>query len=236
MSLIDQFQAGGPFMYCILLFGVLTLALIVERTVVLYLKHKAAPKNFRKSVLSFISQGDFKGAQDYIEMSSKGTSLGNIANVGCKMRQAGAGDEALQARMDEQLSKEITSYDKRTGYLAMFGNVATLFGLLGTVTGLISSFAGVAAASPVERANLLSQGISEALNSTAFGLMAAIPALIAFAIFTSRTESIVSELTEEASTIYHDFLFYTENNEKVDTEIFSHDSQMSDSSELGQRN
>jgi biopolymer transport protein ExbB/TolQ len=210
MSLVQQFQAGGFFMYFILAFGLLTVAFIVERTISLYLKHKEAPKEFRKNILSFIAQGDFKAAQDYIDMGAGETSLGKITSIACKMRSAGAGDEALQARMDEQLSKEISSYDQRTGFLAMFGNVSTLFGLLGTVTGLISSFAGVAAASPVERANLLSQGISEALNSTAFGLVAAIPALVAYAIFQNRTEKIISSLTEQASEIYHDFLFYTE--------------------------
>lgn len=224
MSLIDQFHAGGIFMYFILLFGLLTVAFTVERSIALYLKYKAAPKDFRKTILSFIAQGDFKAAQNYIEMSANNSSISKVAMVGCKMRQAGAGDEALQARMDEQLSKEISSYDKRTGFLAMFGNVATLFGLLGTVTGLISSFAGVAAASPVERANLLSQGISEALNSTAFGLVAAIPALVAFAVFTARTDKIVSALTEESSAIYHDFLFYTDNHKEDMSEAFNHDS------------
>lgn len=214
-SLIAQFNAGGVFMYFILLFTLLTFAFIIERTVALYVKVKAAPKDFRKNVLSFIAEGNFDKAQNYIEMSAANTSIGKVAMVGCKLRRAGAGDEALQARMDEQLSKEISSYDKRTGFLAMFGNVSTLFGLLGTVTGLIGSFAGVASASPVERANLLSQGISEALNTTAFGLVAAIPALVAFAIFTARTEKIVGELTEDSSQIYHDFLFYTENH-KVD--------------------
>lgn len=210
MSLVEQFQAGGFFMYFILAFGLLTIAFIVERTIALYFMHKEAPKDFRKNILGFIAQGDFKSAQDYIDMGAGQTSLGKITSIACKMRSAGSGDEALQARMDEQLSKEISSYDQRTGFLAMFGNVSTLFGLLGTVTGLISSFAGVAAASPVERANLLSQGISEALNSTAFGLVAAIPALVAYAIFQNRTEKIISSLTEQASEIYHDFLFYTE--------------------------
>lgn len=213
MNLVQQFQAGGFFMYFILAFGILTIAFIIERFVSLYATFKEAPKDFRKNILGFIAQGDFKSAQDYIDMSAGKTSLGKITSIACKMRSAGAGDEALQARMDEQLSKEISSYDQRTGFLAMFGNVSTLFGLLGTVTGLISSFAGVAAASPVERANLLSQGISEALNSTAFGLVAAIPALVAYAIFQNRTEKIISSLTEQASELYHDFLFYTESHE-----------------------
>lgn len=211
MSLIDQFHAGGFFMYFILLFGLLSLAVIAERFWSLYIKTKATPKDFRKKVLAFISHGDYQGAEDFINSHPKKSEVMKVAEVGIKMRKSLAGDEALQARMDEQLTKEVNAVDKRTGFLAMFGNVATLFGLLGTVTGLISSFAGVASASPVERANLLSQGISEALNSTAFGLLAAIPALVAFAIFQNKTESIVNGLTEESSELYHDFLFYSDN-------------------------
>jgi biopolymer transport protein ExbB len=228
MSLIEQFQAGGFFMYFILLFGILTMVFIVERSIALYLKHKEAPANFRKTLLSFIARSEYKEAKDYIEMQAAETSIGRVAKVGFKMRETMAADDALQARMDEALSNEINHYDKRTGFLAMFGNVATLFGLLGTVTGLISSFAGVAAASPVERANLLSQGISEALNSTAFGLLAAIPALVAYAIFQNRTEAIVSKLTQQASEIYHDFLFYSENE---NTEILTQNNSVQDTIE-----
>jgi len=205
------FHKGGFFMYPILAFSLMILAFIVERYIALYIKHKVAPMDFRKNILGFIAKGDFGAAQTYIDMSAKNTSIGKITTVACKLRNSGAGDEALQARMDEQLSKEISSYDKRTGFLAMFGNVSTLFGLLGTVTGMISSFAGAGAATPVERATLLSNGISEALNATAFGLIAAIPALVAYAIYQNRTEHIVGSLTEDSSEIYHDFLFYTEN-------------------------
>lgn len=211
MSLVDQFHAGGFFMYFILLFGLLTVGFIIERSVALYIKYKATPKDFRRNILAFIAAGDFTGARDYIKTQGNDSSVSKVALTGINLRINGAGDEALQARMDEQLSREISFYDKRTGFLAMFGNVATLFGLLGTVTGLISSFAGVASASPVERANLLSQGISEALNSTAFGLIAAIPALVAFAVFQNKTERIVTTITEESSELYHDILFYTEN-------------------------
>ena len=212
------FHKGGFFMYPILAFALLIMGFIIERYVALYIKHKEAPKDFRKNILSFIAKGDFKSAFTYIEMSAKETSIGKITMIACKLRSVWAGDEDLQARMDEQLSREISSYDKRTGFLAMFGNVSTLFGLLGTVTGMISSFAGAGAATPVERATLLSNGISEALNATAFGLLAAIPALIAYAVYQNKTDKIVGVLTEDASEIYHDFLFYTENhkNEEQD--------------------
>ena len=209
-NLLHAFKEGGIFMYPILAFGLLTLAFIVERYVGLFLKVKYAPVDFRKNILGYIAQGDFKSAQAYIDMSAKETSIGKITTVACKLRSVGAGDEALQARMDEQLTKEISVYDKRTGFLSMFGNVATLLGLLGTVTGMIISFSGVASATPVERINMLSTGISEALNATAFGLIVAIPALVAYAIYQNKTDKIVGELTEQASEIYHDFLFYTE--------------------------
>jgi biopolymer transport protein ExbB/TolQ len=208
--LLHAFKEGGIFMYPILAFGLLTLAFIVERYVGLFLKVKYAPVDFRKNILSYIAQGDFKSALAYVEMSAKETSIGKITSVACKLRNVGAGDEALQARMDEQLTKEISFYDKRTGFLSMFGNVATLLGLLGTVSGMIISFSGVASATPAERINMLSTGISEALNATAFGLIVAIPALVAYAIYQNKTDKIVGELTEQASEIYHDFLFYTE--------------------------
>ncbi len=228
MSLIDQFHAGGFFMYFILAFGILAFGLIIERTSVLYLKFKSVPKNFRRDILAFIASGDYSGAMAYTEENAANTSIGRVVLAGLRQRMNARGDEALQARMDEQLTKEINHYDKRTGFLSMFGNVATLFGLLGTVTGLISSFAGVAAASPVERANLLSQGISEALNSTAFGLLAAIPALVAYAVFQNRTDQIVAEVTEQSSELYHDILFYTEADAEMMTPGSKGDSKVAD--------
>jgi hypothetical protein len=79
--------------------------------------------------------------------------------------------------MDEAALREIPKLEKRTGYLAMLGNVATLVGLLGTIIGLINSFAGVAGVDPSMKATLLAKGISEAMNCTAFGLITAVPAL-----------------------------------------------------------
>ena len=162
--------------------------------------------------MGLLTSGNWAKAKDLAQENRDSVSLSRIAYVGLELRQEGGAEEEIQARMDEQLTDEISQIDKRTGFLAMFGNVATLLGLLGTVTGLISSFAGVSSASPLERATLLGQGIAEALNSTAFGLIAAIPALIAYAVFQNRTDSIVNELTEETSKIYHDLLFLTESN------------------------
>jgi len=75
-NLLHAFKEGGIFMYPILAFGLLTLAFIVERYVGLFLRVKYAPVDFRKNILGYIAQGDFKSAQAYIDMSAKDTSIG----------------------------------------------------------------------------------------------------------------------------------------------------------------
>lgn len=198
-------------MYFILAFAGFSLALIVERYLTLY-KKEVEPKNtFRNQLLQFIAQGDFTGASRFTATvnTAESEALSRIAKVACDLRAQGAGDEEIQARMDEALSQEIHRIDRNTGFLGMFGNVATLLGLLGTITGMIHSFAAVASANPADRATMLSRGISEAMNCTAFGLIVAIPALVAFAVYQNKTDRLVSKLTSLTSEIYHDFIFMT---------------------------
>ncbi len=84
--------------------------------------------------------------------------------------------------------------EKRTPYLATLANIATLLGLLGTIIGLIAAFTAVANADPAEKATLLSQSISVAMNTTAFGLMSAIPLLLFHAVLQTKTTEIVDSL------------------------------------------
>jgi len=215
MHLLTFFKAGGLFMYFILVFALMIAFFIVERYFALFLKYKAAPQELRQKLLEHLKCGDWKGAEQFLNYEAKNNDLGKVALIGLKLRKSGGGEEEIQARMDEALSLEISKIDKRTGFLAMFGNVSTLLGLLGTVSGMIISFASVAQASPAERAMILGQGISEALNATAFGLIGAIPALVAFSVFQNRTDKIVTDLTQRTSQIYHDFVFYTESDPRL---------------------
>lgn len=210
MSLLQKFAEGGVFMYFILAFGLLTLVFIAERAIALYGLVKAPPKEFREQILAFLRRGDFKSAEAFSRDNAGGSSLGRVVELGCRLKATAAGDEELQSRMDEKLSSEISILDRRTGFLAMYGNVATLLGLLGTITGMIHSFAAVASSSPADRATMLSRGISEAMNCTAFGLVVAIPALVAYAVLQNRTDRLVTELTEGATAIFNDLVFLNE--------------------------
>lgn len=206
MNLIQHFQEGGPFMYFILVFGIFSTGLIFERFFSLYRRLPDPAPAFRQSLLDRLAAGDLAGAARVAD-GATATAIGRIAKLGVELKARAAGDEEVQARMDEALSREIHSVDRRTGFLAMFGNVATLLGLLGTITGMITSFAAVASANPSDRATMLSKGIAEAMNCTAFGLLVAIPALVAYAVFQNRTELFVGKLTALSSEIFHDLLF-----------------------------
>ena len=102
--------------------------------------------------------------------------------IAAGLRRAGGSEHDVQVGMDEEALRELPKLEKRTGYLAMLGNLATLAGLLGTITGLIKSFAGVAGVDPSMKATMLSKGISEAMNCTAFGLVTGIMGLAAYAV------------------------------------------------------
>jgi biopolymer transport protein ExbB/TolQ len=96
--------------------------------------------------------------------------------------------------MEEGLLEFVPRLEKRTHYLATLANIATLLGLLGTIIGLTEAFSTVAAANPADKANLLSASISIAMNTTAFGLMVAIPLLLIHAVMQTKTSELVDTL------------------------------------------
>ena len=112
-------------------------------------------------------------------------------------------DEEVQAAMDEAALREMPRINKRTGYLALFANVAMLTGLFGTIVGLIKAFGAVGGESidPSQKARILAEGISEAMNCTAFGLISAITALVGFAVLNGKTQQIEDDINESSVQI-----------------------------------
>ena len=101
--------------------------------------------------------------------------------------------DEIETAMEEGLMEVIPRLEKRTHYLATLANIATLTGLLGTIVGLIQAFTAVSNADPAQKADLLSSSISVAMNTTAFGLIAAIPLLLLHAFLTTKTTSLVDQ-------------------------------------------
>lgn len=117
--------------------------------------------------------------------------------------------------MEESLMEIMPRLETRTGYVATFANIATLLGLLGTIIGLITAFSAVASADPAQKAELLSASISVAMNTTALGLLVAIPLLLAHAFITSMTNKVVDSLeiaSMKCLNFYRAFLTQAESN------------------------
>ena len=190
-TLVAFFQKGGMFMYPILFVFAVGIAIAVERWVQLDRVRNSNGKIW--GVLQpLLVKGDFEKAR---QMVSKDTSsMSQMLGMGLARQGAVRRREDIEIAMEESMMEIIPQLEKRTPYVALLSNIATLLGLLGTIMGLIQAFTAVANANPAEKADLLSASISVAMNTTAFGLMSAIPLLLLHAKLTSTTGHIVDSL------------------------------------------
>jgi len=190
-SIVGFFQEGGVFMYPIVVVLALGLAISIERFVYLG-KTSISNRMVWKKITPFIKAGKF---QEAVSVTSKSQSaIGQILTYGLYRIKSAARRDDIEKAMEESLMEVMPRLEKRTHYLATFANIATLLGLLGTIIGLINAFTAVASANPAEKADLLSASISVAMNTTAFGLMVAIPLLLLHTVLQSKTTNIVDSL------------------------------------------
>jgi biopolymer transport protein ExbB len=197
-EIAKRWEAGQWGMYPIAVCLVIALAIIVERTMVLFFKASINKEGFLRGLKKHIYAGDLDKAINYVA-GQKPTPLTNVIKAG--LMNVPKGQEEVQAALDEASLRETPRLEARTGYLAMLGNAAMLAGLLGTVSGLISCFEAVANVNPADKATILANGISEAMNCTGFGLLTAIPALVAFSVLMGRTQSIINDINETSVSV-----------------------------------
>ena len=190
-TLIRFFQDGGMFMYPIAIILVAGMSIAIERLVSI---SAAKRKNWAafEDLLPMIQRRDFKAALNYAGQSE--SDIANIYGAGISRMTSSTRREDVEYAMEEGLMETIPKLEKRTAYIATLANISTLMGLLGTIIGLIAAFTAVATAAPSEKATLLSQSISVAMNTTAFGLISAIPLLLAHTVLQSRTAEIIDSL------------------------------------------
>jgi biopolymer transport protein ExbB len=190
-SVVAFFQQGGLFMYPILLVFAVGAAIAVERWIHL---NRIRTENRRMWELlhPMLVEGDFEQARE-VANNDKST-ISQLLSMGLARQGAVRRREDIEIAMEESMTEIIPQLEKRTSYLALLANIATLLGLLGTIMGLIEAFTAVANANPAEKADLLSASISVAMNTTAFGLITAIPLLLIHAKVTSTTGEIVDSL------------------------------------------
>lgn len=200
MNIFQQFahfmQAGGFWMYPILLAMVSGIAIAIERFI--YLNGvERSNKVVWAEVFPMVSDGKLKEAFEKVKDSD--SALGIMLTNGISRSLTSRRRDEVEMAMEEALVESLPRLEKRTHYLSTLANVATLLGLLGTIIGLIHAFTAVASADPAEKANMLSAAVGEAMNCTAFGLVTAIPLLVTFSLLQAKTGQAVESL--EAASI-----------------------------------
>lgn len=196
--IMKSFCEGGPVMIVILGVFLIVVFLIVER--LLTLQRLTVDKtSINENLFSMLLRGDVKQAIAFCD--SRPTPLTNTLKAGLVQVLNRRPDEEVQVAMDASVLRETPRLEGWTSFLAVFGNVAVLIGLMGTIIGLITSFSGVKEADNATKAAMLSSGISEALNCTAFGLLVAIISIVAFGYFQIKIGRAINDMQESSMTV-----------------------------------
>jgi biopolymer transport protein ExbB len=190
-ALVKFFQEGGWFMYPIVLVFALGAAIAIERYFYLS-KAKLTNRGMWEKLTPLVKANNYEQAMAMASRSK--AEVGKILAYGLSRLQVTKRRDDIEIAMEEGLMEVIPRLEKRTHYLATFANIATLLGLLGTIIGLIQAFTAVANANPADKADLLSASISVAMNTTAFGLIAAIPLLLMYTVLQTKTTELVDSM------------------------------------------
>ena len=202
-SIVSFFTTGGFWMFPIFVAQLVSLAIIAERFVRLYLQRQP---NLRKQANLFepdIKKGNLDRVILQARSLDQSSALRHVVEAGANAALNMGGRDEVQAKMDEVLVREQSKLEARVEFLAMLGNVGTLLGLLGTIVGMIRSFAAISQADQLTKAAMLAAGVSEAMHATAYGLIMAIPALVMYSVLQNRINKLSDDMTQAALRVYN---------------------------------
>lgn len=197
------FKQDGIWMWTIFFAQIASLAIVFERVSALYLGRSVNQKELAFEFEEDIKKGRLDKVLDKAKRFGRSNPLSEVVIAGTQAAMNMGGRDEIQAKMDEVLIHENTKLEKRTGFLAMIGNVATLLGLLGTIVGMINAFRSVANEDAMTKATMLSAGISTAMHATAYGLIVAIPALVMYSILQNRSQQVSEDLNHGALKVFN---------------------------------
>src|SRR5690606_28276215 len=183
------------------------IAIVIERFRKLSSRFDVDGPSFMNEIQRYVLSNDIEGAIRVCS-GSEG-ALPRVLKGGLK--RANQGPDQIQNALDATALEVVPKVEQRLSYLSLTANISTLFGLLGTIFGLIDTFTAVGSADPTQKAELLSAGISIAMNTTALGLLSAISLMVMHAMLNAKAEKIVNEV-DEFSVKLLDLLGTKENN------------------------
>ncbi len=196
----DFYIKGGEFMHPIALCSVVGLGLIIERFIFLFFKYNINGKAFMAQIQKLVMANNIDRAIKLCN-AAPAAALPKVIKAG--LARANKGRESISNALEEASLEILPKVQKRTNNLSAIANVATMLGLLGTIFGLINAFRALDSAAAEDKAKMLAQYISIALNTTTFGLIVAIPCLTAHAFLGFLTKKIVDEIEEYSTKLEH---------------------------------
>ena len=194
-GVFELIKKAGFFAYPIILCSVVGLSIFLQKMWMMRSKN-IIPEDFLDNFYSLMSQGKTNEAQVYARSNDSAVSRIAVA----ALENTGRPKNEFREEIEEAGRKEANELTRYVEGLGAVSNVSTLLGLLGTISGMIKVFA-VIADKPIVNPPELAGGISEALYTTAFGLMVAIPAFIAYKYLNGRADDFISLLEEEGRQI-----------------------------------
>ncbi len=196
-SVGETYIKGGFIMHPISAVAIFSAAIFLERAYVLWMRSSTTKREFIDAMRKFVAENNIDGAIAYCKQ--RNDVLSNICQAG--LTQFREGDPDFKDAMDLAAMAHLPHLERRTPYLGMLGNLATLLGLLGTIHGLIVSFEAVAYADASQKSILLAKGIAIAMVATFYGLSVAIPNVVLYSILQGRTQRVVENIEESAATV-----------------------------------
>ncbi|MFO0584493.1 MAG: MotA/TolQ/ExbB proton channel family protein [Anaeromyxobacteraceae bacterium] len=194
-ALAEFFKEGGPFMVVNLVTSAVAIAIIAERIIALAFKLNLNAGPFMEQVQKLVLSGNVDRAVKLCG-AAPNAALSKVIRAG--LTRANRGEQEVARALEEAVLEVTPSLGKRIGALWSLANVATLVGLIGTIIGLIGTFKSLEAASPEMKQVMLSRGISEAMNNTAFGLSIAVTCIVAHLMLSSKSKSMIEDIEYNA--------------------------------------
>ncbi|OGJ89347.1 MAG: hypothetical protein A2268_08465 [Candidatus Raymondbacteria bacterium RifOxyA12_full_50_37] len=194
------FVEGGGFMWIILSVLAAAVAVSVERVLFFY---STCKNNARQTTADFIralNAGDAAAAE---KVCAGAAPLNRILAESAKLYTMGLSYKDIKQGLEEVAIGELQRFSDRVSYISLFANISTLLGLMGTIFGLIMAFSSLSGAEAAQKAEILARGISVAMNTTAFGLIVAVPCMIAFTVFQNRQAALMAALDESIVKVLH---------------------------------
>ncbi len=193
--LAEFFQVGGPFMFVNIAVSAVAVAIVIERFLALGFRLNLNAGPFMEQVQKLVISGNVDRAVKLCGAAPK-AALSRVVRAG--LTRASKGETEVARALEEAVLEVTPGISKRIPALWSLANVATLVGLIGTIVGLIGTFRSLGAASPELKQQMLSKGISEAMNNTAFGLIIAVTCIVGHLLLTSKAKGMVEEIEYNA--------------------------------------